>query len=192
MSIQDEIPKSRLTLTYRTEIDGEPEAVDLPLRLLVMSDFSLGTSDDRKVDLDERRLRQLSAGNLNDIMADMNIRLQATVANKIDPKEREDLEVDIPIKSIKDFSPQNFAMLIPKLRGLVELKQCLEQVQSDISNKKGFRRLLNALYSEDRKDDFSSLKAELAGFEAHTVPEPGEDDEDGEGEGEAGEAAAEE
>ncbi len=35
MAIQDEIPKSRLTLRYKTEVDGEPQDVTLPLRMAV-------------------------------------------------------------------------------------------------------------------------------------------------------------
>ena len=47
MAVQDEVPKSRITLRYRTEIDGTPADIQLPLRLLMMGDFSLGTSKDR-------------------------------------------------------------------------------------------------------------------------------------------------
>ena len=57
MSIQDEIPKSRLTLTYKTEVNGAQQDVDLPLRLAILGDFSGGTSKDRQVDLDERRIQ---------------------------------------------------------------------------------------------------------------------------------------
>ena len=35
MSIQDEIPGSRLTLTYKTEVNGAQQDIDLPLRLAV-------------------------------------------------------------------------------------------------------------------------------------------------------------
>ena len=42
MAIQNDknIPKSRVTLRYRTEINGVPEDVTLPLRILVAGDFS--------------------------------------------------------------------------------------------------------------------------------------------------------
>jgi len=63
MAIQDEIPKSRLTLRYKTEINGQPEDITLPLRLSIMGDFSLGSSSDRKTDLEERRLRNLDGRN---------------------------------------------------------------------------------------------------------------------------------
>lgn len=42
MAIQDEIgiPRSRVTMRYRTEINGVPEDITLPLRILVAGDFS--------------------------------------------------------------------------------------------------------------------------------------------------------
>jgi len=36
MPVNDEIPESRIMLTYRTTVDGEPRDVDLPFRLLVL------------------------------------------------------------------------------------------------------------------------------------------------------------
>ncbi|MEY3881501.1 MAG: type secretion system contractile sheath small subunit [Pseudomonadota bacterium] len=46
MAIQDEIPKSRLTLRYKTEVNGQPEDMTLPMRLLITGDFSQGSSTD--------------------------------------------------------------------------------------------------------------------------------------------------
>src|SRR5688500_365273 len=105
MAVQDEVPKSRLTLRYKTEINGQTEDVNLPLRMLVMGDFSLGTSADRKLGLEERKLRSLDGKNLNTAMKDMNMSVQLTVANKVDPDKAEDLEVNMPIRSMKSFSP---------------------------------------------------------------------------------------
>jgi type VI secretion system protein ImpC len=47
VAIQDQLPKSRITLTYRTTINGEPETVKLPVRLLILGDFSHNSSVDR-------------------------------------------------------------------------------------------------------------------------------------------------
>jgi len=73
MAIQDEIPKSRLTLRYKTEVSGQPEDVSLPLRLLVEGDFSMGSSRDRKIDLEERRLRTMDGKNTDAVMKDMGM-----------------------------------------------------------------------------------------------------------------------
>jgi type VI secretion system protein ImpB len=167
MAIQNEIPKSRITLTYKTEVDGEKAEVDLPMRFLAMADLSLGTSKDRKTDLDERTLRSAS-GNLSQVMKDMDISLQLSVPNKIDPENQQDLAVDIPITNLRSFSPDNFAMHIPRIKGLIVLRRLLEQVQSDISNKKKFRLLISELYASE--DAFTKLTEELKGFESLRIP----------------------
>ncbi|HEX2580272.1 MAG TPA: type VI secretion system contractile sheath small subunit, partial [Rhabdochlamydiaceae bacterium] len=65
MAVQDETPKSRITLTYKTEVQGEPAVVDLPFRILALGDFSGGSSKDRQIDLEERGLRSLDGKNTN-------------------------------------------------------------------------------------------------------------------------------
>lgn len=168
MAIQDEVPKSRLTLTYRTEINGEPEDVNLPLRLLVMGDYSLGTSKDRKIDLEERNLRPVVGGRLDPIMKDMDMNLSFTVDNKIDADKEDEIEVSLPINSMKSFNPDEIAKNVPKLKGLVLLKKLLLEAQSNVSNKKGFRNLLADLYANE--ESFKKVMEELKGFENFKMP----------------------
>lgn len=168
MAVQDEVPKSRLTLRYKTEINGVEEDVDLPLRLMVMGDFSLGTSTDRKVDFDERKLRNLDGKNLSGVMKDMNMSLQLTVPNKIDPDKADDLEVNLPIKSMKSFSPDEIAKNIPKLKGLLLLKKLLLEVESNVSNSKDFRKVLSDVYASE--ESFKAVREELKAFDSFKLP----------------------
>lgn len=168
MSIQDEIPKSRLTLRYKTEVEGQPEDISLPLRLAVMGDFSGGTSKDRKVDLDERRMRNLDGTNTDAVMKDMGIALNFAVANKVDPENAEDTQVSIPIESMKSFSPDQVAKHVPKLRSLLMLKKLLEETLSNVDNRKEFRKLLGELMAD--QDALQKLIGELKGFESFKLP----------------------
>ena len=97
MAINDEIPKSRITLTYRTNVNGERAEKALPLRLLLMGNFSGGTSTDSKKDLDQRQIRNLDGKNLDQVMRDMNMRLSFQVPNRIDPSNSGQLAVELPI-----------------------------------------------------------------------------------------------
>ncbi len=168
MAIQDEIPKSRLTLRYKTEVNGEPEDISLPLRLMVTNDFSLGTSKDRKVDLEERRIRSMNGRNTDAVMKDMGIRLNYAVKNRIDPEKSDDMQVDIPIDSMKSFSPDEVAKHVPKVKSLLMLKELLNEVVSNVDNRKEFRKLLSELISNE--EAFSKMKEELKGFENFKVP----------------------
>lgn len=168
MAINDEIPKSRLTLTYRTNVSGQPEDVVLPLRLLIMGDLSLGTSKDRAADLDQRSIRNLDGRNLDHVMSDMGVTVRAAVSNKIDPDKAEELNVEIPIRSMKSFAPAEIAKAIPKVKALLLLKQTLLEMQGNIDNRKEFRNLLRAVASDDKA--ITALADELKGFEALKLP----------------------
>jgi type VI secretion system protein ImpB len=168
MAIQDEIPKSRLTLRYKTEIHGQPEDVTLPLRMLVEGDFSLGNSKDRKVDLEERRLRNLDGTNTDAVMKDMGMSLQFAVANKIDPEASEDMNVEIPIDSMRAFSPDHVAKHVPKLRGILQMKKLLEEVISNVDNRKEFRKLLNELMGNE--EALAKMLEQLKGYESMKLP----------------------
>ena len=171
MAIQDEIPKSRLTLKYKTEVEGETEDQTLPLRMLVTGDFSLGNSKDRKVDLDERRIRNMDGTNINAVMKDMGMSLSFAVANKVNPEEEEDMQVDIPIDSMQSFSPDQIVKHVPKLKGLLMLKKLMEETLANVDNRKEFRKLLNDLMSDE--EALKNMMEELKGFEGYKIPSPG-------------------
>lgn len=168
MAIQDEIPKSRLTLRYKTEVNGQPEDITLPLRLLVEGDFSLGSSKDRKLDLEERRLRNLDGTNTDAIMKDMGISLKFAVPNKIDPENSEDMNVEIPVEGMNSFSPDEVAKNVPKLKGLLMLKKLLGEMISNVDNRKEFRKLLEELMSNE--DALAKMTEELKGYESMKLP----------------------
>ncbi len=168
MAIQDEIPKSRLTLRYKTEVSGQPEDLTLPLRMLVTGDFSLGSSKDRKVDVDERRLRNMDGKNTDAVMKDMGMSLKFAVPNKIDPESEEDMNVEIPIDSMKAFLPDHIAQNVPKLKGILMLKQLLEEMMSNVDNRKEFRNLLGNLLSD--QEALGKMMEQLKGFESFKLP----------------------
>lgn len=172
MSIQDEIPKSRLTLRYKTEVNGQLEDLSLPMRFLVAGDFSQGSSKDQKEDLDERRIRNMDGKNTDAIMKDMGLNLKFQVPNKIDPDKEEDLQVDIPFDSIRSMSPDQVALNIPKIRGLLMLKELLQEVMSNVDNRKSYRKLLSELMGNE--EALSSMLGELEGFDSFKLPSKNE------------------
>jgi len=168
MAIQDEIPKSRLTLRYKTEVNGQPEDLTLPMRFLITGDFSQGSATDRAFDLDERRIRNLDGTNTNTVMKDMGLKLNFTVDNKIDPEREEDLQVSLSIDSMKSFSPDQVAQQVPKLKGLLTLKTLITEMQSNVDNRKDLRKLLDELMSNP--ENLEKVLADLKGFESFKLP----------------------
>ena len=168
MAIQDEIPKSRLTLRYKTEVNGQPEDITLPLRMLVTGDFSQGSSKDRKQDLDARKIRNMDGTNTDSIMKDMGSSMDFAVPNTIDPDKEEDIDVHIPIDSMKSFSPEQVAQQVPKVKGLLMVKELLQEVLSNVDNRKDFRKLLNQLMGD--QEALGKMIKDLKGFESFKVP----------------------
>jgi type VI secretion system protein ImpB len=143
------------------------------MRLAILGDFSGGTSKDRKLDLEERRMRSLDGRNTDAIMKDMDMSLNLTVDNKVDPDKAEELDINLVIDSIKSFNPEQVAEQVPKLKGLLMLKELLEEMTSNVDNRKEFRKLLNELMQD--QDALASLKDELKGFDSFVVPTDSED-----------------
>ncbi len=168
MAIQDEIPKSRLTLRYKTEVNGEPEDLTLPMRFLITGDFSQGSSKDRKVDLEERSTRNMDGKNTDAIMKDMGISLKYSVENKINPDQEDDLQVNLTFDSMKSFSPDQVAKNVPKIKGLLMLKELLQEVVSNVDNRKGYRKLLGELMGNE--EALKKMMEELKGFESFKLP----------------------
>lgn len=169
MAVQDELPRSRITLIYRTKINGQAESVKLPFRVLMLGDFSLGSSEDRKVDLEERKLRSVTGNNINELMKDMNMSLRFQVANRVNPGAESDIDVQLPINSMKSFHPDEIVKHVPKLKALLLLRTLLLEMQSSIDNRKELRRVLYELFS--KPEELKQLLAELKEYESLRLPE---------------------
>ena len=170
VAINDEIPKSRITLTYRTDVSGEKEERDLPFRLLVAGDLSLekptsGTTEsaERSLDLDQRKVRDLNGSNLDEVMADIGTKLNVQVDNKINDKGQ--VDVNLNLDSMKSFSPDAIVDAVPELKSLVLLRKLLLEAQSNLDNRKEFRnkiRDLNALRRAGETDEGKKKEAQDA------------------------------
>jgi type VI secretion system protein ImpB len=168
MAIQDDLPRSRITLTYRTTISGQPEDVNLPFRLLMLGDFSGGTSTDRQLDLDVRAPRSLDGKNLDELMKDMQMSLSVTVPNRVNPDDSADLDIKIPIDSMKSFHPDSIVEQVPKLKALYLLRTLILEMQSQVDNRKDLRRALYDLFA--KPDALKGMRDELKAFQTLQLP----------------------
>ncbi len=167
MAVQDEVPKSRITLIYKTEVQGRPAVVNLPFRVLALGDFSGGSSKDRKTSLEERGFRSFNGKNTNQVMKDMRISLDIVVPNKVNPEE-ESMRVQLDIDSMNAFTPEAVAKQVPQIRSLMLLKKLLEEVQSNVANKKEFAQLLSKLFSSE--ESLNKMREKLKAYSMYRIP----------------------
>lgn len=167
MAIQQDLPRSRLTLTYKTTINGEPETVNLPFRMLVLGDFSAGQHKDAEKDLEARPLHSIGGSNLSSVMGEMNVTLALKdVPNRIDDGEK--LEVQLPLQSMRSFSPDEIVQHVPQLKALMLMRQLLQELQGQIDNHGGLRKEIQRLFSDPSA--MESLKKELSPFQTLKLP----------------------
>lgn len=168
MSIQDDIPRSRINLRYRTEINGSGQMLELPFRLMVLGDLSCGSSTDREVDLESRRLRSLDGKNLDSVMQNMRMSLNIKVPNRIDKGNEESLDVQLPIENRRSFNPDKVAESVPKVRSLLLLRKLLLEMQANIDNRKELRRLIQDIWS--KPELLKALRDELGELADYKLP----------------------
>ncbi|MCB1116449.1 MAG: type VI secretion system contractile sheath small subunit [Chlamydiia bacterium] len=75
--------------------------------------------------------------------------------------------MSLKVDGIESFNPAKVAKQVPQVRSLLLFKKLLEEIQSNIANKKEFSQLLNKLYANQTA--FEKLKEELKAF-APTLP----------------------
>ncbi|MGX2951322.1 type VI secretion system contractile sheath small subunit [Ursidibacter sp. B-7004-1] len=151
-------PKERINIKYVPATGGETAEVELPLNLLVVGDMK-GKPDDAPIE--ERSMVSVNKNNFSSVMEEMKIGLNINVANKLQDNASVDDEINVQldIKSLQDFSPDNIVKVVPELRKLLELREALTAVKGPLGNIPAFRtRIAELLESEESR---AQLLAEL-------------------------------
>jgi type VI secretion system protein ImpB len=139
-------PKERVNIVYRPALGDAKEEVELPLRLLVMGDFTL-SSDDRM--LEEREPINVDKDNFNEVLKEQKIGLNLAVPNKISGEPDDELSVQLNFESIKDFGPEAVARKTPELKKLLELREALTALKGPLSNVPEFRKKVQELVKDE-------------------------------------------
>ena len=143
-------PKERINITYKAKTNGQNADVELPLKLMVMSDLTGGT----ETPLEEREILSINKNNFNQIMQKMDINANFSVKNTLGTGA-EELDVNLKISSMKDFSPDNIIKQVPELNKLLQLREALVALKGPMGNIPNFRKAV----AEALKDEKS--KAQL-------------------------------
>jgi len=135
----------RINIVYKSLRDGVQEEIELPLKLMVLGDFSFR---DDGTPLEERKAVQLDKDNFNDVMAQQKVNATFNVANKLSGKDGDEMPVNINFGSMKDFSPSEVAKQVPELKKLLDLREALVGLKSPLGNSVAFRKKLEELLKD--------------------------------------------
>lgn len=151
-------PKERVNITYKPATGGAQEDVELPLKILMLGDFT-GRADDRSVE--DRKPINVDKDNFDKVMAAQNLEAKISVKNRLSDEDRGDLSVGLKFNTLRDFRPEGLAEQVPELRELLDLRNALTALKGPLigGNVPEFRkRLLDALRDPDKR---SRLMREL-------------------------------
>lgn len=139
-------PKERVNIVYRPATGGAQEEVELPLRLLVLGDFTQA-EDDRPVE--EREPLNIDKDNFNEVLKSHDLKLDLTVPDKLTGEEDDEMSLSLDFQSIKDFEPEAIASKIPQLKNLMELREALTSLKGPLSNFPDFRKKIQSIIKDD-------------------------------------------
>lgn len=149
-------PKERINISYKSDTGGATESVELPLKLLVLDDFTGKENDDVIEDRDPINVNKV---NFNDVVKSQNLSMSFSVPNRLDEKSESEINVDLKFNSIKDFDPAAVAEQIPELNSLLELRRALQALRGPLGNVPAFRKTIQAILEneETRKQVMEEL-----------------------------------
>ena len=143
-SFQNEVPKARVNIKLDLHTGGAQKKVELPLKLLVMGDYSNG-KETRS--LAEREKVSVNKNNFNSVLADYNPKARIAVENTL-AGDGSELPVDLDFKSMDDFKPEVVASRVPELRALMAARNLLRDLKSNLLDNAMFRRELEKILKD--------------------------------------------
>jgi type VI secretion system protein ImpB len=149
-------PRERINIVYKPATGDAQEEMELPLRLMVLGDFTGKPSDEP---LEDSNPINIDKSNFNDVLAKQNIGVQFTVPDRISGEEGAEMAVNLKFESINDFHPENIVRQVPELNKLLELREALVALKGPLGNVPAFRKTMQSLLSDD--DSRSKLMKEL-------------------------------
>ena len=139
-------PKERINIAYKSDTGGATESVELPLKLLVLDDFTGKENDDV---IEDRDPINVNKENFNDVVKSQNLSMSFSVPNRLEANSEDDINVDLKFNSIKDFDPAAVAQQIPELNSLLELRRALQALRGPLGNVPAFRKTIQAILEND-------------------------------------------
>jgi len=160
---QSVAPKERINIVYKPATNMDEE-VELPLKMVVLSDFT-GRQEDTA--LEDRKIINVDKDNFNEVLQKQNIRVQLGVKDRLNPnaQEGDEIAVDLAIKSLKSFDPEEVARQIPELASLLEVREALVALKGPLGNIKDFSKRLKDVLSDDAARERLMKELNLGGEE---------------------------
>lgn len=153
-SFQHEKPPARVNLFLEVAKGDAKEKVELPMRMLVMGDFT-GRPD--STPLETREVINLNKDNFADVMRSHELSVKTAVPNTLTGQD--DIAVDLKFDSMKAFEPEAVARQVPEIARLLATRNLLQDLRNRIISAADFRKQIESVIKD--ADAREQLLAEL-------------------------------
>jgi type VI secretion system protein ImpB len=139
-------PKERVNIVYKSNIGDQSEDVELPLKMLMVGDYTGKPSDEV---VEEREPVNVNKDNFNDVMKSFGLSVDLAVPDKLSDEPGQEIAASLKFESMKDFSPDSVARQVPELRKLLELRQALQALKGPLGNVPAFRKGIQEILKDE-------------------------------------------
>jgi type VI secretion system protein ImpB len=153
-SFQNEIPPARINLKLDVGKGNAKKKIELPLKMLMVGDYSFKKHDDR---VSDREKISINKENFTQVMESMDLNLKYNVENKIAGDG--DLAIDLNVKNMDSFKPENVAKNVPAMSKLLAARNLLKDLKSNLLDNREFRKRLEDIIKDPAA--MKSLQDEL-------------------------------
>lgn len=139
-------PKERVNIVYKPDTGDAQEEVELPLKLMVLGDFT--NQEDERM-LEDREPVNVDKDNFNSVMEAQNLQLKENVKNTLSDKEDDQLAVNLNFQNLSDFEPDSIIKQVPELAELMDLREALKALKGPLANITQFRKKIQELVKDE-------------------------------------------
>jgi len=169
-SFQNEVPRARVNITLNLDNAGARRRTELPLKMLVMGDYSRGRAEAR---LRERERIAVSRDNLESVLAELAPRLRLNALDTL-ADDGSEVEVDLTFESFSAFHPEQVARRIPQVNNMLAMRNLLKDLKSNLLDHGRLRRELETILGDESRSRrlMQELRALAPLQEAEAPAEP--------------------
>ncbi|MBT3202811.1 MAG: type VI secretion system contractile sheath small subunit [Gammaproteobacteria bacterium] len=139
-------PKERVNIVYKSSTGDQTEDVELPLKLMMLGDY---TGKESEVPVEDRDPVNINKDNFNDVMSGMNLSMDLNIHDTLSDQDDDEMSVHLDIKSINDLGPDSIAKQVPELNDMLEMRKALLALKGPLGNVPAFRKTIQKILNDD-------------------------------------------
>ena len=139
-------PKERVNIVYKSSTGDQTEDVELPLKLMMLGDY---TGKESEVPVEDRDPVNINKDNFNDVMSGMNLSMDLNIHDTLSDQDDDEMSVHLDIKSINDLGPDSIAKQVPELNDMLEMRKALLALKGPLGNVPAFRKTIQKILKDD-------------------------------------------